>query len=95
MDARADCNHSQASATFVPSPRNIVTLLYVVPGSALANGFWPWESFAKDTWNEFEGGVQNVGRGHSCHVEMLNNRMKISSKPTKPKKTETLAFHRK
>lgn len=59
-----------------------MTLLYIVPGSALANGFWPRESFAKDTWNELEGGAQKVGRGQSCLVEMLNNRMIISAKPT-------------
>lgn len=63
-----------------------MTLLYLVPGSSLANGFWLWESFAKDTWSEFEGGAQKAGRGHSCHVEMLNNHMEISAKPTPTKR---------
>lgn len=40
-----------------------MTLLYLVPGSSLANGFGLWESFAKDTWSEFEGGAQKAGRG--------------------------------
>lgn len=63
-----------------------MTLLYLVPGSSLANGFGLWESFAKDTWSEFEGGAQKAGRGHSCQVEMLNNHMKISAKPTLTKR---------
>lgn len=37
-------------------------------------------------WGSEEAGLRRRGGGHRCHVEMLNNRMKSSAKPTLTKR---------